>query len=79
MIIPQNKKKKICLVSPKAYSLFNQVCKVPYGSAEVQIYLLSKEFSEKSDYEIHFITGDYNLKRSQFISHIYFLIENKKY
>jgi glycosyltransferase involved in cell wall biosynthesis len=67
-IIPNKKTLKkdriinICLVAPYIYSLFNKKCSVPFGGAEVQLYLLSKEFSRNKKINVNIITGNYNLK-----------------
>ncbi|MFX1503917.1 MAG: glycosyltransferase, partial [Promethearchaeota archaeon] len=57
------KKLKVCIVSPRIYSLFSNICKVPYGGAEVQLYLLTKEFLKKKFIELTIITGNYDLKK----------------
>ena len=53
----------ICLVAPYIYSLFNKKCSVPFGGAEIQLYLLSKEFSRNKKINVNIITGNYNLKK----------------
>ncbi|MFX1363464.1 MAG: glycosyltransferase family 4 protein [Promethearchaeota archaeon] len=63
------KKLKICIVSPRIYSLFNNQCKVPYGGAEVQLYLLSKEFVKNEFIKLTIITGDYDLKKAKIEYH----------
>jgi len=59
----KERKINICLVAPYIYSLFNKKCSVPFGGAEVQLYLLSKEFSRNNKINVNIITGNYNLKK----------------
>lgn len=54
--------KKICFIAPKAYPIFNEKIKSVFGGAEVQLYLLSSEFSKYSDADISFIVADYGQK-----------------
>ena len=56
-------KVKICIVGPYIYSLFNTKCQVPFGGAEVQLYLLSKEFVKYKNVLVNIITGDFNFKK----------------
>jgi hypothetical protein len=56
-------KKKICFVSPNIYKLFNKNSNVKYGGSEVQIYLISKELSEKSDFNVSVDTGNKDMKK----------------
>jgi len=60
-----NKKRKlrICFFSFYGYSLFNRKKEVPFGGSEVQLYLISRELSKLSNYEVTVIIGDKNLKR----------------
>ncbi len=49
---------KVCFISFHAYALFNPASKLPFGGAEVQMYLLSKALSNDRNYEVSFITSD---------------------
>ena len=51
---------KVCFMAPKAYQIFNENVKSTFGGAEVQLYLLSKEFSSYAD--VSFIVADYGQK-----------------
>ena len=50
---------KICFIAPKAYPIFNKKIKSIFGGAEVQLYLLSKEFSNYPHVNVSFIVADY--------------------
>ena len=55
----QKKEKiKICVVSYFIYPLFNKKSHIPFGGAEVQLYLLLKEFSKEKKYDLNVITSD---------------------
>lgn len=54
---------KICIFSFYGYSLFNRRSRVPFGGAEAQLYLLSKEFAKKENTKVYLITGDKDLKK----------------
>ncbi len=56
---------KVCFVAPSIYSLFNNKCKVPFGGADVQLYLLSKEFSKKSNINVNVIAGDFHINKTK--------------
>jgi len=56
-------KVKICIISPYIYSLFNIKCRGRFGGAEVQLYLLSKEFVKYKNVLVNIITGDYDFKK----------------
>lgn len=53
-----NKKIKICFLSFFGYSLFNINRNLPFGGAEVQLYLLSKQLSKNRRFEISFLIGN---------------------
>jgi len=57
-----NKKIQVCFISHFAYSLFNNVCKVAHGGAELDLYLIAKELSNDENYEISFLVGDFGQK-----------------
>lgn len=51
---------KINIISPYIHSLFNRKCEIPYGGAEIQLYLLSKELLKNNYFKIDIITGHLN-------------------
>ncbi len=57
------KEVKVCIVFPFGYSLYNNNCNVGFGGAEVQLFLISKEFAEKDYFDVHAIVGNYGIKR----------------
>lgn len=67
---------KLCIVSSRIYSLFNEQCQVPFGGAEVQLSLLSKEFIKNKSIQLRIITGNYDIKkiRSERHNNILFFI-----
>ncbi|KKK62284.1 hypothetical protein LCGC14_3005850, partial [marine sediment metagenome] len=60
---PSREKKslKICFISHFGYPLYNPQCEdySGIGGSEVQLYLLSKEFSKKNNTKIYVITGNF--------------------
>jgi glycosyltransferase involved in cell wall biosynthesis len=59
--------KKICIISPSAYPLFNKKCDAVHGGAEVDSYLLAKEISQDENFEISFIVKNFGqAKRETF-------------
>ena len=61
MKLKKDQKIKVCFVSHNIYPLFNKKSRSSFGGAEVQIYLLSKEFAKNKNLDIHIITADYNM------------------
>jgi glycosyltransferase involved in cell wall biosynthesis len=59
------RKLHICFVSPKAYPLFNKNYNGIFGGAEVQLYLLAREFAKNEDMDVNFIVADYGQKLSE--------------
>jgi len=57
--------KKICIVSLKAYPLFNKAYNSIYGGAEVQLFLLAREFTKNKNVNVNFIVADYGQKLSE--------------
>ena len=57
------KKIKICFFSFFGYSLFNTNRNLPFGGAEVQLYLLSKQLSKNRRFEISFLIGNEPIKK----------------
>lgn len=56
------KKIKVCFISHFGYPLYNKKCKEPFGGgAEVQLYLLSKEFAKNENLEVSVITGSFKI------------------
>ncbi len=47
---------RICFISPLGYGLYNQTSRYPFGGAEVQFYLLSRELTRDPAYEISVLT-----------------------
>ena len=56
---------KICIISLKAYPLFNKVCNAVFGGAEVQLFLLAQEFAKNKNMDVSFIVADYGQKPSE--------------
>ena len=54
---------KVCFLSFFGYSLFNTTRNLPFGGAEVQLYLLSKQLSKNRRFEISFLIGNEPLKK----------------
>ncbi len=50
---------KVCLISLKAYPLFNREVDAFFGGAEVDIYLLATELAKDDAYEVSCVVGDY--------------------
>ena len=54
---------KICIISHFGYPLYNENCSSQFGGgSEVQLYLLSKEFSKNENIEVSVLTGNYGNK-----------------
>lgn len=49
---------RICFIMQRAYPLFNQECRAPFGGAEVNLYYQSTWFAGRGE-EVVFLTGDY--------------------
>ncbi|MCD4675097.1 MAG: glycosyltransferase family 4 protein [Desulfobacula sp.] len=54
--------KKICIISLKAYPLFNKACNSIFGGAEVQLFLLAQELVKNKKLGVNFIVADYGQK-----------------
>lgn len=50
---------KICIISPKAYPLFNIKVKSVFGGAEMQLSWLGKELAKNNNLDVNFIVADY--------------------
>lgn len=59
------RKAKICFINSKGYALYQNLCNVPYGGAEIQLYLISMELAKKNNFEIYVITGNYKIKNKR--------------
>ena len=59
------RKLHICFVSPKAYPLFNKNCNEIFGGAEVQMYLLAREFAKNKSLDVNVIVADYGQEPSE--------------
>jgi len=58
---------KICIISHFGYPLYNENCSSQFGGgSEVQLYLLSKEFSRNENIEVNVITGNYGDRNNHF-------------
>jgi len=55
-------KVNVCLVSTNAYPLFNEGCSAPFGGAELQIFLLSKQLALDTNFSVSVIVGDFGQK-----------------
>lgn len=55
---------KIAIVSLNINSLFDTKSTLPFGGAEVQLYLLIREFLKYNDLKVSVITGDKYIKRT---------------
>ena len=57
---------KICIISHFGYPLYNKKCRESFGGgAEVQLYLLSKEFIKEKNLNVNVITGNYKINKNQ--------------
>jgi glycosyltransferase involved in cell wall biosynthesis len=61
---------RVCLVSPKAYPLFNPECKGIIGGAEVDLYLLAVELAKDPQYDVGFITADYGQNAVEVVDNV---------
>lgn len=59
------RKPHICFVLPKAYPLFNKNCNEIFGGAEVQMYLLAREFAKNKSLDVNVIVADYGQEPSE--------------
>ena len=57
--------KKICIISLKAYPLFNKNYNEIFGGSEVQLYLLARELAKKESLDVNFIVADYGQEPSE--------------
>ncbi len=64
-MVSKGKQIRICIVSFHITSLFFPQMEVPYGGAEVQLFLLSKAFSKSKYLDVNIIAGDYNLTKQK--------------
>jgi len=53
---------KVCFIQTSLYPFFNENCGVTHGGSELQLYLLSRELSNNTNFEIAIITGDFGQK-----------------
>lgn len=60
----------VCFVAPKAYPLFNPVCKEIFGGAELDLYLLAAELAKDTDFSVSFITADYGQSEIEIIQNV---------
>jgi len=59
------KKIKLCIISHFGYPLYNKECKALFGGgAEVQLYLLSKEFAKEDYLDVNILNGEFNSAKS---------------
>jgi len=65
-----DKKIKICLISRSAYPLFNPDCKVTFGGAEVDLYILGKKLAEDETFDVNFIVGNFGQKKIEIYNQI---------
>lgn len=49
---------RLCFVMPGTYQLFHKVAYMEHGGAELNLYYLSKMFSEDPNYEVSFLVED---------------------
>jgi len=56
---------KVCFVAPKAYPLFEPAVKEVFGGAEVDLYYLATELAKDDNFEVSFITADYDQGASE--------------
>lgn len=69
-------KNKICFISVNTYPLLKRI-EGNFGGAEVDLYLLAKEFANMVDYEVEFIVGDYGQPDIELIDNI--IVKKLKY
>jgi len=53
---------KICFIAPYAYPLFDERYKNNFGGAEIQLFNLANELSQKPSFSVYFITSDVGQK-----------------
>ncbi len=61
----------VCFVCPKAYPLFDPECRVTFGGAEVDLFLLGTELAKDLGFRVHFITADYGQPAEQTLGNIH--------
>lgn len=61
----ETKKIRVCLISPKAYPLFNPAVESVFGGAEVDTYLIATELAKDARYEVSFIVADYGQPKEE--------------
>ena len=62
--------KKICLIAPRAYPLFNPKIRGVFGGSELQLYLLGKTLVEDAELELSFLVGDYGQSEIEYYNRI---------
>lgn len=62
--------RKICIISMKAYPLFNEACNEIFGGAEIQLFLLAQELVKHQNFDVNFIVADYGQESSEYHSGI---------
>ncbi len=60
-----NRKIKVCFVSPFAYSLFNPEVDLKFGGAEVQMYLVATELAKDENFNVNFVVLDVWQKKKE--------------
>lgn len=61
----ETRKIRVCLISPKAYPLFNPAVEIVFGGAEVDTYLIATELAKDARYEVSFIVADYGQPKEE--------------
>ncbi len=65
MIFKKDPLINICFVAPRIFSLYNKKFNIPFGGAEVQLFLLSKELAKNKTFKINVIAGNFDLKKKR--------------
>ncbi|MHC4552429.1 MAG: glycosyltransferase, partial [Planctomycetota bacterium] len=55
-----DRKIRVCFLSPKAYPIFNPDITSVFGGAEVDLYMIATELAKDDEFDVSFIVGDYD-------------------
>ena len=66
----KNQTRTICFFMKDAYPLFNPSATGVFGGAEVELYLLAKQFAHRKKYRVKFFVGDYCQPETEIIDDV---------
>jgi len=66
----KHKATTICFFMKDAYPLFNPSARGIFGGAEVELYLLAKQFAQRKRYKVRFFVGDYCQPETEIIDDV---------